>query len=378
MGMLNSLHRFFVPALAPAAFNVATIVCAFALVPVMPAFGLPRITAIAIGAVAGGIGQVALQWPLLRREGFAYRPVFDPNDRGLREVLLLMGPGTIGLAATQINNFVNTLLATTQGTGAVSWLTYAFRVMYLPLGIFGVSIGTAMLPMVSRHAAVDDVAGIRHTLSRALAMMLIVNVPATFGLLFLSTPIVQLLFERGHFLPADTAATATAVRMYAIGLVGYSAARIVSPAFYAIGRSRVPVIVSVVTIGFNVVLSVTFVRAFGFAGLALSTSIAAIANGGALVWLLRRHLGGIEGRALTVVLIKVSLAALAMAFAAAAIENGFAGAGDRGFAIRAAALAAAIVGALVVLAITSKLLRLAEFDEVLDAARARVRKLLEA
>ena len=125
-----------------------------------------------------------------------------------------MGPGTIGLAATQVNIFVNTLLATSQGTGAVSWLTYAFRLMYLPIGLFGVSIATAVLPAVSRHAAVDDIAGDpRHACRAALAMMLMLNVPATLGLVVLATPIVRLLFERGRFLPADTAATAAALRL---------------------------------------------------------------------------------------------------------------------------------------------------------------------
>jgi putative peptidoglycan lipid II flippase len=138
MGMLNSLHHYFVPALAPAMFNVATIACAFLLVPLMPPLGLPRIMAIAIAALLGGVGQLAIQWPPLRREGFRYRPVFDPRDPGLHRVLTLMGPGTLGIAATQVNLFVNTLLATAQGTGAVSWLTYAFRLMYLPIGLFGV------------------------------------------------------------------------------------------------------------------------------------------------------------------------------------------------------------------------------------------------
>ena len=123
--------------------------------------------AIAIAALVGGLGQVAMQWPSLRREGFRYAPVFDPRDPGLRRVLMLMGPGTIGLAATQVNLFVNTLLATSQGTGAVSWLTYAFRLMYLPIGLFGVSIATAVLPAVSRHAAVGDTRGIRaHRVAR--------------------------------------------------------------------------------------------------------------------------------------------------------------------------------------------------------------------
>ncbi|MBI2186664.1 MAG: murein biosynthesis integral membrane protein MurJ [Acidobacteria bacterium] len=129
MGMLNSLHRFFIPALSPAMYNVATISCALLLVPVAPSFGLEPITAVAFGTLLGGVAQLALQWPVLRREGFSYRPVLDWHDEGLRRVLVLMGPGTIGLAATQVNVFVNTVLATGQGTGAVSWLNYAFRLI---------------------------------------------------------------------------------------------------------------------------------------------------------------------------------------------------------------------------------------------------------
>ncbi|MBW8862616.1 MAG: murein biosynthesis integral membrane protein MurJ [Acidobacteria bacterium] len=215
MGMLNSLHHYFVPALSPAMFNIATIAGVFALVPLMPRVGLPPIMAVAIAALAGGVGQVAIQWPALRREGFRYRLTVDPRNPALQRVLVLMGPGTIGLAATQVNLFVNTLLATSQGTGAASWLTYAFRLMYLPIGLFGVSIGTAVLPAVSRHATAGDVLAMRRTIARGLALMLMLNVPATLGLIVLATPIVQLLFERGRFLPADTAATASAVRLYA-------------------------------------------------------------------------------------------------------------------------------------------------------------------
>jgi putative peptidoglycan lipid II flippase len=209
-----------------------------------------------------------------------------------------MGPGTIGLAATQVNLFVNTLLATSQGTGAASWLTYAFRLMYLPIGLFGVSIGTAVLPAVSRHATAGDVPAMRRTITRGLALMLMLNVPATLGLIVLATPIVQLLFERGRFLPADTAATASAVRLYAVGLAGYSAVRISSPAFYAIGESRTPAIVSGIVILVNIAASLVLVRALGFAGLALGTSIAAMTNAALLLWLLRARLGGLEDRRL--------------------------------------------------------------------------------
>src|SRR3954447_18493980 len=190
MGMLNSLRRFFIPALSPAMFNIATIACAFVLVPVMPRLGLPPILGIAIGTLVGGVGQALLQWPALRAEGFRYRPVIDFKDPALREVLRLMGPGTLGLAAVQINVFVNTYLATGQPQGAVSWLSYAFRLMYLPIGLFGISIATAALPEISRHAADADIPAVRHTISRALRMMLMLNVPATIGLIVLAHPIV--------------------------------------------------------------------------------------------------------------------------------------------------------------------------------------------
>ncbi len=238
MGMLNSLHRFFVPSLAPAMFNIATILCALLVVPLLPRFGVPPITAIAIGALIGGFAQLLIQWPLLWQEGFAYRPFLDWKQDALRRVLLLMGPGTIGLAATQMNVFVNTVLATHEGTGAVSWLNYAFRLMYLPTGLFGVSIATAAVPVVSRHAAHHNNAGVRSTLADGLSLMLVLNVPATVGLIVLAHPIVRVIFERRAFLPSDTFATAAALQYYAIGLLGYSIVRIASPTFYALGDSR--------------------------------------------------------------------------------------------------------------------------------------------
>jgi putative peptidoglycan lipid II flippase len=377
MGMLNSLHHYFVPALSPAMFNVATIVGAFVLVPLMPRLGLPPIMAIAFAALAGGIGQVAIQWPSLRREGFRYERVFNPRDPGLRRVLLLMGPGTIGLAATQVNLFVNTLLATSQGTGAASWLTYAFRLMYLPIGLFGVSIGTAVLPAVSRHATAGDTAGIRHTVSRGLAMMLMLNVPATAGFIVLASPIVQLLFERGHFLPADTAATAAALRLYAVGLIGYSAVRIASPTFYAIGESRTPALVSVGAIAVNVIASVALVRAIGFQGLALGTSIAAIVNAALLLWLLRRRLGGMEGRRLLVTLLKVTVSSIVMAITAVAIQHAMDRAvpGTR-LTPQAIRLGATIAGSLAALAVMAKILGVEAFHDTVEMVQARVRKLL--
>ena len=162
-----------------------------------------------------------------------------------------MGPGTLGLAATQINVFVNTVLATGEGTGAVSWLNYAFRLMYLPLGIFGVSIATAAMPAIARHAAREDIPGMRHEVASGIAMMAVLNVPATLGLIVLARPIVAMLFERGAFTPHDTGATAAALMCYAIGLTGYSVVKVVSPTFYALHESRKPVMVSAASVLVN-------------------------------------------------------------------------------------------------------------------------------
>src|SRR5262249_10492520 len=200
-----------------------------------------------------------------------------------------------------------------RGGGAGPWPPLPSPRIPLPIGLFGVSIGTAVLPAVSRHATTGDVAAMRRTISRGLSLMMTLNVPATVGLIVLATPIVQLLFERGRFLPGDTAATADAVRLYAVGLAGSSAVRIPSPAFYAIGDSRTPAIVSAVVIAVNVIVSVVLVRAMGFAGLALGTSIAAIVNAAVLLWLLRARLGGLDGRRLLTTLAKVTLSATAIA-----------------------------------------------------------------
>lgn len=313
MGMLNSLRCYFLPALSPAAFNVASILGAIALTPLMPLIGQPRIMALAIAAIVGGVGQVALQWPALRREGFRYSPVIDWRDPGLKSVLLLMGPGTLGLAATQVNLFVTTQLATSQGAGAVSWLQYAFRLMYLPIGLFGVSIGTAVLPAIARHLTGRDRRAAGDTMTRGLALMLIVNIPATVGLLVLATPIVQLLLERGRFLPSDTAATAAAVQCYAVGLVGYSAARIASPVFYALGRSRVAVGLSAISMIVNLAVSLVLARMIGFTGLAAATSLAAIVNGGLAVTLLRGELRALDFKYLAVTSIKALIGSALMA-----------------------------------------------------------------
>jgi putative peptidoglycan lipid II flippase len=373
MGMLNSLNRFFVPALSPAMFNVASILCVIGLMPVMPHVGLPPITAMGIGVLVGGLGQALIQWPVLRREGYRYEPVLDLREPGLRQVLLLMGPGTLGLAATQINVFVNTVLATGEGTGAVSWLNYAFRLMYLPLGIFGVSIATAAMPGIARHAARDDLAGMRHEVASGIGMMMALNLPATLGLMVLADPIVALLFERGAFTAHDTAATAAALTWYAIGLTGYSVVKVVSPTFYALNESRTPVMVSAASVLVNAALNVVFVRHFGYVGLAAGTSLTALLNASVLLLLLRRRLGRIEGTRLAGVFLRSLAAALVMAAAAFALDAWLAQAlPGRALVPQLVRVGVAISGALVVMLAAAWMLGLHEINDVLRAITARM------
>jgi putative peptidoglycan lipid II flippase len=373
MGMLNSLNRFFVPALSPAMFNVASILCAILLVPLMPRVGLPPITAMAIGVLIGGAGQILAQWPVLHKEGYRYRPVVDLREPGLRQVLILMGPGTLGLAATQINVFVNTVLATGEGTGAVSWLNYAFRLMYLPLGIFGVSIATAAVPAIARHAARDDIAGMRHEVANGIAMMTVLNVPATLGLIVLARPIVAMLFERGAFAPRDTDATAAALVCYAIGLIGYSVVKVVSPTFYALHESRKPVVVSAASVLVNAALNIMFVGRFGYLGLAVGTSLTALLNASVLLEMLRRRLGGIEGTRLLGVFGRTLAASVVMAAAAFALDRWLMHIlPGRSLLMEVVRVGTTISGSLAVLLAASSLVGLHEIKDVLRALTARV------
>lgn len=375
MGMLNSLGHFFVPALSPAMFNVAVVVMSVALIPFADSLGVQPITIVAIATLVGGVGQLVIQWPPLRKEGYRYRPVLDLKDEGLHKVLLLMGPGTIGMAATQINVFVNTVLATGEGTGAVSFLDFAFRLMYLPIGLFGVSIATAATPAISRMVAQQDFARIRSTLAGALGLMMFLNLPATVGLIVLAVPIVAVIFEHGEFTAADTLNTAAALQFYAIGLVGYSIVRIISPTFYALGRSRVPVMVSVASVVVNVVLNITLVRLLGFRGLALGTSITAIINASVQLFLLRREINGLEGARIA--------ASFARVVAASAVMGGvtwvtyqlmLAALPGASLIVQIVRLLVTIGASLGALAGVAQLLRIPEFGEARDLVLRRLKR----
>jgi|TARA_B100000686_G_scaffold231052_1_gene238490 putative peptidoglycan lipid II flippase len=373
MGMLNSLNRFFTPALSPAMYNVGIIASGALLVPMMPGLGLDPIVAIAIGALVGGVGQVAIQFPALYREGFRFHFGFTLTDPGLRDVLRLMGPGTLAGAAVQINLLVNMVLATGEGTGAVSWLGYAFRVMYLPIGLFGVSIAAASLPTVSRHAAHEDLKGMRETISRALRLMLMLNVPATIGLIALGHPIVQLIFERGSFSSIDTVSTTAALLFYAPGLVGYSAVRIAVPAFYALGNSLLPAYISMATVVLNIALNLVLVTLIGYQGLALGTSVAALANALVLLIVLNRRLEGLNTKQIVTTGVKITIASLVMGAAATLTHSWLllSWVSDN-VLTRFGSITISIGVGLIVLVLTSRLLRLTELDQAWQQLRSKL------
>jgi putative peptidoglycan lipid II flippase len=375
MGMLNALHHFFIPALSPAMFNVATILCVIAVVPLMPSFGLPPVAGIAIGTLLGGVGQIALQWPALHRQGFRYQPVLDFKDPELREILRLMVPGTLGLAAVQVNVFVNTYLATTQPEGSVSWLSYAFRLMYLPIGLFGVSIATAALPDIARQAGASDRLAVRQTVSRGLRLMLMLNVPATVGLVVLSQPIVELIYERGEFTSAESVATAAALMFYAPGLLGYSAVKIASPTFYSLRDSRTPVIVSVASVAANLALNLILVEVMGFRGLALGTSIAAVFNAVILLALLSRRLGGLDAGRIAGSGLRIAAASAVMGIVVWYVSAWLTAAmPGPGFGLKLARVGISIAAGLGALLVSGRVLRIEELDDALGRVVARVRR----
>ncbi|MBI1851856.1 MAG: murein biosynthesis integral membrane protein MurJ [Planctomycetes bacterium] len=375
MGMLNACGKFFVPALAPAHFNVASVLCGLVLAPLMPALGLEPIVSMAIGALVGAGAQVFTQWPTVRREGFRYSPRLDWKDPGLIKITWLMLPATFGLAATQVNILVDNQIASHYGDGPVSWLNYSFRLMQLPIGLFGVAVATANLAAVSRHAAARDFGALRETLSRSIRLAAFATLPATAGLIALRTPIVQVLFEHGKFFhAAETAQTATALLLYSLGLFTYSAVKIVVPTYYALGDTWTPVWTSATTIAMKIALNFVLIApVFGltFQGLALATSVAAALNFSLLIARLHRRLGPAPAGTTTAIA-RIAAAAALMGVACAAIDVALEALWPAtAFAARSLKLFAAIGAGVALYVAIARALRVSELTEMMEILQRR-------
>jgi putative peptidoglycan lipid II flippase len=376
MGILNARGRFGIPALASAFFNVGSIVGGLLLGFVVgPAIGLSAIEGMAYGTLIGGFLQFAVQWPSLIHTGFSYRPMISISDPGVRQIFSLMGPAIIGTAAVQVNVFVNTNFASSiidPATGAVangpvSWLSYAFRFMQFPIGVFGVAIATAALPPLSRSSAQTDHDEFRQTLAHSLALVFLLCVPSAVGLAVLGRPIIALIFEHGQFTAFDTIQTSDALAAYAIGLAGYAAVKVLSPAFYALGDARTPMVISLGSIAVNYVMNSLLVAPFGHVGLAFSTSTVALVNFLLLALLIRRRIGGLEGSRLGMTLLKICAAAIPMAAVAWGVNEFCASLSMAGIALKLVRVSASITVAAFVFYLACRLLRIEELDEATDA-----------
>ena len=313
MGMLNAQHKFFVPALAPALFNVAAIAVGLVL------FGLhvaapSAVLWWAIAVLLGGLVQFAIQIPPLYRAGWRYRPLFRPrfDDPGLRQILRLMVPAFVGLSATQVNILVNNVLASQLEQGSPSWINYAFRLMQLPIGVFGVAVATVNLASVSRSAAAGDMREFRNTLAASLKLVAFLTLPATAGLVALREPIIALLYEHGRFTAHDTAQTAAVLSAYAIGLYAYASVKVLAPAYYALQKPRIPLYASLLAVSCNIVTSLALYRTLHAPGLALGTSLGALANFGLLLVVFTRRYGGLGGMGVGSQILRVAIASAVM------------------------------------------------------------------
>jgi len=294
MGILNSLGHFAVPALAPVFLNLAMIAAVFFVSPEMtePTHGL------ALGVLIGGMLQLVLQVPVLAKRGI--RLLCKPPFRhpGLKRVGRLMLPTVLGAAVYQVNVLVGTLLASLLPQGSVSYLYYADRLVQFPLGIFAIAAATAVLPALSRQAAAGDMGALRETFSEALGLVLVITFPAMAGLIVLREPIIAFLFERGAFDAVSTRLTAQALLYYAMGLMAFSAVRVVVSTFYALQDTRTPVWTAGVSVLANVGFGILLMAPLGHGGLALAGSLASMVNLGLLLWVLNARLGAIGIRKL--------------------------------------------------------------------------------
>ncbi|OGP54222.1 MAG: murein biosynthesis integral membrane protein MurJ [Deltaproteobacteria bacterium RBG_13_52_11] len=372
MGMLNAKGRFFIPAMASTFFNMGSIVGGVLCAWWAPAFGQPPIVGMAVGTLIGGILQLAIQLPSLKRSGFAWRPHIGLKDEGLRRIMILMIPAVIGLSATQINIFINTNFAARCAEGSVSWLNYAFRLMQFPIGIFGVAIAIATLPVISRQASQGDIGALKATYVSSLTMAFLMTIPASFGLAFLAKPIIRLIFEHGRFTSIDTLHTAEALAYYSVGLFAYSTIKITVPVFYALKDTKYPVISSFLAVVTNVLFISLALDAFQHKAIAFSTSITMIINFVFLSAVLYKKVGGYDLRYLIGAFIKITLASLAMGLLAYYLYPIIGQIMDQRVLLnQIISLMVAITLAVLVYFVLIRLLGIKEYQEVLGSLKRR-------
>jgi putative peptidoglycan lipid II flippase len=384
MGILNARDRFGVPALASSFFNIGSIVGGLTVAGLLtdPTFSHPvrailekpaeAIIGMAYGVLIGGLLQYLVQWPSLRSAGFRYQPMLSFSDPGLRRIFALMGPAIIGGAAVQVNLLINSNFASNiPGTGPVSWLNYAFRLMQFPIGVFGVAIATATLPAISRSAARKDETEFKRTLASSMRIAFLLTIPSAVGLIVLGRPIIALIYERGLFGEQDTAHTASVLGFFAVGLTGYAAIKILAPAFYALGDSRTPMIISLLSMLTNFAMNWSLVGVMQERGLALSTSTVGLANFALLYLIMRKRIKGIEGRRTATAVVKILSASAVMGAACWATSLGLSSALGESFGARLANVVVSVAAGACLFYVAASFLRVEELKAATGALVGR-------
>ncbi len=290
MGILNSLKHFAIPALSPAAFNIGII---FGILYLSPKLNRPIIGA-ALGVLIGGLIQFLIEYPVLRKKGAILKFNLAYNNPGTKRIGLLMVPAAIGLGVTQINLMVDTLLASFLPEGSISYLYYGNRLIQLPLAIFGISLGTALLPTLSSLATEGKTSELLSTFSFGMRTVLFISLPASIGLIVYRIPIISLLFQRGEFTYSATIATAQALFAYSVGLAAFSGLKVIVPVFYAYQDTSTPVRIGIMAMVLNICLNIILMFPLKHAGLALATSLSSFMNLLILVWIIRKRWGNID------------------------------------------------------------------------------------
>lgn len=399
MGVLNTKGIFGVPASASTVFNIVSIIFGLGLAywlsgggwtggtgtdEVPDAASQWAIIGMAIGTLIGGGAQFAMQIPSLFRVGFRFSPILSFADEGVRKVISLMTPAILGTSAVQINVLVNTYFVSGID-GAQGWLSYAFRLMQFPIGLFGVAVGTASIPVLSRLATERKIPEFRDTLSSSINLVFLMTLPSACGLIVLGEPIIRLIYERGRFDSSATEMTAAALVGYSIGLTGYAAIKILSPAFYALDDAKVPMIISIASIAVNFGASFglrellsTYGRTpenpngFGHVGVALATSLVALVNFFALALFMRRKIRRLNGRLIATAFAKVAAASAVLSmicyFSYHFIFDRF---GSATLALRLIGVFVPIALGGAAFAVTAKLLRVAELEQALSIIRRK-------
>jgi putative peptidoglycan lipid II flippase len=375
MGMLNAKNRFGVPAMASSFFNIGSIVGGVAFgFWIDPHFGPRALIGLAFATVVGGALQLAVQLPSLARLGYRFRPDIHWRDPGVKAILLLMGPAVIAASTVQFNVLINSMFASTLGDGAIFWLAVAFRLMQLPLGLFGVALGTVTLPLLSRLVVAGRMDAFRSELARAMRWAMLLTLPSMVGLMMLAEPIISVLYQHGKFDAYQAAQAAGALRFYAIGLAGYAALKVLVNAFYALERRKTPMLVSFLAVGLNLLLNwlFTFRLGWGHRGLAFSTGCIATVNFLLLYLLMRAQLKGLESRRFLILLAKIAVASAALLAVCAASSHWLLADWPRQALLpKIAALLATVIAGAGVFAASGILLHIEELKEVRDAFKRR-------